>query len=375
MATSENGLNRSTGAERLARLRAALQTQGLAGLLVTGATNRRYVTGFTGTAGAALITAERAWLFVDFRYTEQAGQQAPDFTVVQYGDFHQTLQETAAGALKAGPIGVESVHLTMQQWQELGEKLPDGVWRPVTGVVEALRAVKEPVELRRLQRAIDLADETFAHLVHWLRPGLTEKEVAFELEWTLKRAGAEALAFPSIVASGPRSSLPHAVPTDRRIERGDLLTLDFGAVWEGYHSDITRTVCVGPPAAKQREVYDLVLRAQQAGIAAVRPGPTGKEVDAVARAVIEQAGYGERFGHNLGHGVGLDVHEDPPRLSQKSEAALQPDMVTSVEPGVYIPGWGGIRIEDLVLVTEDGRRVLTRSPKDLIAVGQEDRTG
>ncbi|MBO8142645.1 MAG: aminopeptidase P family protein [Firmicutes bacterium] len=351
---------------RVDKLRAALKEAGLEGLLVTSPGNRRYLSGFTGSAGALLITAGEALLFTDFRYVEQAGRQAPAFTVVQYDDLYAALGERLR-TVGTGPVAFEAEHVTVAQMDKLREAA--GVrWEPVRGIVEKLRAVKEPEELELIQKAIDIADRCFDHVVSHLRPGVTEREVAWWIEAFMREHGAESLAFPPIVASGPNGAMPHARPSERPLAAGEFVTLDFGCVWQGYCSDMTRTVFLGNPAQRDRELYELVLTAQQAGISAVRPGRTGREVDAEARRVIAEAGYGDAFGHGLGHGIGLEVHEEIPRLSARSETVLEPGMVTSVEPGVYLPGFGGVRIEDLVTVTEDGCRVLTKSPKELLCL-------
>lgn len=351
-------------ADRCAKARACLAREGADALLVTSRINRWYLSGFSGSAGWLLLTGQDAYALVDFRYSQQVREQAPGFTPVEGDDLMEAL-EGLVKRLGLRRIAFEAAHSTVKDQARREELMPGVEWVPTTGVVEEIRAVKEPGELARIERAVALADEAFTYILDRL-VGRTEREVALDLELFLRRAGASQAAFPFIVASGPNGAMPHAVPTERVIQRGDLVTLDFGAVVDGYCSDITRTVGVGPLTPKQREIYALVLEAQQAGIAAVRPGRLGKEVDADARRVIEAAGYGENFGHGLGHGLGMEVHEDPPRLSRRGQARLVPNMVTSVEPGVYIPGWGGVRIEDLVVVTEEGCRVLTRAPKELL---------
>src|SRR5690625_216042 len=248
-------------------------------------------------------------------------------------------------------------------------RLPAVTWVATLDWVEQIRGIRDDNELQTMQQAIDLTDEAFRHIVSFLTPGRTEKEIALELEMFMRRQGAEALSFPPIVASGPNGALPHAVPTDRPLEKGDLVTLDFGCIVDGYCSDLTRTVAIGEASEQAKTLYDIVLRAQLAGIQAVEPGRTGKEVDKTARAVIEDAGYGQHFGHGLGHGIGLNVHEQYPRLSpMQGDVVLQAGMVCSVEPGIYIPDWGGIRIEDLVVVRSVGCDVLSKADKQLLIV-------
>lgn len=351
--------------QRIQRLRERFGSE-VDAFVTSSPANRRYLTGFTGSAGTAVVGREDAYLLVDFRYVEQAKAQAQGVHVVHYDDVHKSLGEVLTN-LKAKRVAYEAAHVSVAGMKRLEEKLPEVAWTPVEDWVEELRAIKEPGEIEAIQRAVDLADRAFTYIVERLR-GRTEREIALDLEFFMRREGAKKLAFDTIVASGPNGALPHASPGERVVSDGDLVTLDFGAVVDGYCSDITRTVAVGKVDERQREIYQLVLEAQAVGLAAVRPGRTGKEVDAEARTVIERAGHGEHFGHGLGHGVGLEVHERPPVLSKVGEAVLKEGMVTSVEPGVYIPGWGGVRIEDLVVVTREGCRVLTRSPKELIQV-------
>ncbi|MBE3598160.1 MAG: aminopeptidase P family protein [Limnochordaceae bacterium] len=341
-------------------------------MVVAAYENRRYLTGFTGSAGVAIVSrdpGERPVLLVDSRYTEQARAQAVGWEVIQHGDYVWEAMRDVLQRIGARKVAFEADHVTVRQASRWQQEMGQFEWVPVEQQVEALRAVKSPWELERMRRAVAITDEAFSYILTVIRPGITEKEVAWRLEVFMREQGAERLAFDTIVGSGPNGALPHAYPTDRAIQPGDLVVLDFGCVTDGYHSDMTRTVAVAPVSAKAREIYDLVRRSQETGVQAVRPGRTGQEVDALARAVIEEAGLGPYFGHGLGHGVGLEIHEPIPRLSRVSDGVLVPGMVTSVEPGVYLPGWGGVRIEDLVVVTEGGCEVLTSSPKDLQVVG------
>lgn len=350
---------------RVQAVRARMAAHNLDAFVTIHGSNRRYLSGFTGSAGMAAVLPDAAVLLVDFRYTEQANQQATGWEVHQVTSFFKGLAELLAerGARRCG---FEQDRLTYGAWRKLEEEVGFVEWVPTASFVEEVRGIKEPGELASLGKAVALADRAFDYMLEKARPGMTERSLALELEFFLRREGAEALSFPPIVASGPNAALPHARPTDRRLQEGDLLLLDYGCVVEGYCSDITRTVSLGPASEREKEIYHIVLRAQQAALAAIRPGMEGKAVDGVARGIIEEAGYGPYFGHGLGHGVGLDVHEDIPRLSQQAEVTLQPGMVCSVEPGIYIPGWGGVRIEDLIVVTDDGCRILTAAPKELI---------
>jgi len=349
--------------DRLAKLRQLLQVNNLTAILVLQPENRRYLSGFTGSSGALLITGAEAALFTDFRYLEQAAAQCPGFNIVKHGQVIWDAIAPYTAGLRT--IAYEQDFVTQSQFQLLQEKFQASKFLPGGHLVEALRITKEDSELLEMQRSASLADQAFSHICTCIRPGISEQEIALELEFFLRRGGASAAAFDFIVASGPRSSLPHGVASERVVQAGDLLTLDFGAVVNGYCSDITRTLVVGQASEQQRRVYQVVLEAQTAALAAVRPGLKGKEVDKVARDIISAYGYADNFGHGLGHGVGLVVHEEP-RLSPSGETVLAPGMVVTVEPGIYLPGWGGVRIEDSVVITQTGCRVLTHSDKKLL---------
>ncbi len=351
---------------RLERLRERLGGEGLGALLVSGAENRRYLSGFTGSDGFLLINPSRAVLATDFRFTEQAKAQAPPFEVVEVRGEPQQWLPGLASSLGSDSLGFEAQCLTVATHQKMDQALAqaNGSPRlvPTEGMVESLRAVKEPGEVELLTRAAALADAALAHARGLARPGMTDAELAWEIEKFLREGGSAAPPFELIVASGPHGALPHAQPTERPLSLGEPVVIDFGARVGGYASDITRTLCLGEPDDRFQELYPLVLRAQEAALSGVRPGMTGEEADALARRVIEEAGYGHAFGHGLGHGVGLATHEEP-RLGPGSSTVLKTGMVFTVEPGVYLPGWGGIRIEDMALLTEDGPRPLTHSPK------------
>lgn len=351
---------------RIDRVRAILSEPHLDALLIQKPENRTYVSGFTGSAGFVLVTPRDSMLLVDFRYVEQARAQAPGCEVIKADRlFIDTLAEIVpARGLRR--IGFEDDGMTFKQHQEFAKRLAPAELVPVEGV-DRLRWVKDPEELTRIARAIEIADAAFAHIRSYLRPGAVERDVATEMEFFMRRHGADKEAFETIVASGPRSSLPHGRASDRVLAPGDFVTLDFGAVYQGYVSDCTRTVVLPEVSPQQREIYNIVLAAQQAALEGIKPGMTGKEADALARTVITQAGHGDAFGHSLGHGVGLAVHEGP-TLSPREEARLAPGMVVTVEPGIYLGGWGGVRIEDIVVITADGCRDLTGSPKELLVL-------
>lgn len=355
-------------AHRVRKLQEVLAREGLEALLVTDPANRRYLTGFTGSAGCVAVTADRAVLFVDFRYVTQAEEQASGVEVIQHGD--SAIRSVGDELRKAGisRLGFEQRHVTYGSYLKFADEVGDGISLvPTDGLIERLRYVKDESELAVLRKAVEIADAAFEHILTVLRPGLTEREVAIELEMHMRRLGAKGSSFDIIVASGERSALPHGVASDRVIGKNEFVKMDFGALFDGYCSDLTRTVVIGEPSDKHREIYDIVLEAQRNAIAGIRAGITGREGDALARDVIAARGYGDRFGHGTGHSVGLDIHESP-RLSRLDESVLEPGMVLTVEPGIYLPGFGGVRIEDIVVVREGGCEVLTRARKDLIAI-------
>lgn len=353
--------------QRLDRLRQLFPDRQIEALLVTRPENRRYLSGFTGTAGILLITDKDAYLLTDFRYVEQALRQAPEFEVVQHGtDLVERLGRLLAGE-NIKQVGFEEDFVTYKQYYDFSEGLKPAELMPARGIVEELRLTKDKEELELLQQAVDIADQAFSHILGFIKPGIREIDVALELEYFMRKAGAKGPSFEIIVASGPRSSLPHGVASDRVIQQGDLIVLDFGAVYQGYHSDMTRTVVMGQPSDKQREIYRLVLAAHEAASRAIKPGAKCSQIDEVARSMIACKGYGDNFGHALGHGVGLAVHEGP-RLAAVENRSLEPGMTVTVEPGVYLKDWGGVRIEDIVVVSEQGRDVLTRSSKELIVL-------
>ena len=352
---------------RADRVAARLEEQGLDLLLVTGLTNVRYLTGYTGTNGLAVVGAGTRRFLTDFRYVEQAGAQVTDF------DRETVPRDLRLGLGDGWPegavrLGFEDQHVSVRHARLLRETLPDRVELvPAGGLVEAERAVKEPGELAAIRAAAALTDEVYEVVADQGVVGRTEREIAIALEQEMRLRGGEGPAFASIVASGPHGAQPHALPRDVAVERRVLVTLDIGAKVDGYCADCTRTWATGELPDVLAEIHALVLRAQEAGVAAVRAGLAGREVDAAARDVVDAAGYGEQFGHGLGHGVGLEIHEDP-RLAQTSEERLAPGHVVTVEPGIYVPGRGGARIEDLVAVTAEGRDVLSSTPKELVSV-------
>src|ERR1700691_4963409 len=361
---------------RLARLASALLEQGVDRLLVSAPVNVRYLCGYTGSNGLLLVdSGEQAEhrFFTDFRYVTQSAEQVPG--EVEREIAPGELIEAAARALGEGgakgeqTLGFDDASLTVKQHARLREKLAQG-WElvPCSGIVERLREVKDEREIERIRAASDLADQSLSEVLEEGLLGRTEREVAIELELRMRRLGAQAPSFPSIVASAEHGALPHAEPRDVEIAAGVLVTIDWGAYLDGYCSDCTRTYATGKLSADAVEAYELVLSAQEAGLQAVRSGISGREVDEVARTIIDNAGHGEHFGHGLGHGVGMEIHEAP-RLSRTApEEPLRAGNIVTVEPGVYVPGSLGVRIEDLVLVDDSGGERLTSLPKQLITL-------
>jgi len=352
----------------LDRIRAALREESLEGIIIARPEDRFWASGFGGSAGTLLVTLDDAVLMTDFRYTEQAAAEAPAFRVVEGRPDGDVLARLIleSGASK---IGFDPNYATVHWYERLRPQIEGKTLVPVEQLLAGLRSRKTPAEVDIMARAAQIADRAFLAALERIRPGVKERDIALEIEFFMRREGAEHLAFDMIVTSGKRSSMPHGCATDKLIEEGDFVTIDYGAVVSGYCSDATRTVVAGRASEEQRRIYDLVSRAQMAALEAIGPGKDCAAMDAVARGVIEEAGHGEHFGHTLGHGVGVAVHEMPSLGEQSVGILLVPGNVVSVEPGVYIPGWGGVRIEDVVAITREGYRSLTCVPKQLIEIG------
>jgi Xaa-Pro aminopeptidase len=347
---------------RRVRLAGRLEELGADAFLVTRLVNVRYLSGFTGSNGQLLIRPRETVLFTDTRYEEQSRHEAAALRREIYPrSFLGPLQRVLGGTAR---LAFEASGVTYKVYRDLAGM--DGVdLVPTEDEVERLRWVKEEREIALIERAQAITDDAFARLLGKLAEGMTERQAAFELELSMREAGAERLAFDTIAAFGEQAAEPHHHPTDRPLRRGDVVKVDFGCVVEGYHSDMTRTVALGEPSSELREAHEVVARAQRAGVDAVRAGVTGADVDRVARDVIGNAGHGERFGHSLGHGVGLEIHEGP-TLRTGSEDVLPEGAVVTVEPGVYLPGVGGVRIEDMVLVGADGGRAMPVATRELV---------
>lgn len=358
--------------QRTQNLMNILEKQQLDAMIVVSPSNRRYLSYFTGSAGALYISKQRQALLTDFRYIEQANDQCPDYEILNHQEKGMLpLLKELMDADGVSTVAIESDGVTYAQYQQYAATFKDIKIKGTQAIVEGLRQVKDEDEIKNLRRAEAIGDIAFTHIINFIKEkhlsGVTEKQIALELEMTMRKRGASGTSFSSIVASGAKSSLPHAVPEDVQLEKGGFVVMDFGCVYKGYCSDMTRTIFLGEPSQKHLEIYETVLLANEEALKAIKPGKTGREIDAIARDIITDKGYGDYFGHGLGHSVGLDIHENP-RLSFNDETELKPGMVVTVEPGIYIPDFGGVRIEDLVLVTEDGIENLTYSSKELIII-------
>ncbi|HEV8565231.1 MAG TPA: Xaa-Pro peptidase family protein [Actinomycetota bacterium] len=350
---------------RRKRLAARLPDLGVDAVLVTHLPNVRYLTGFTGSNGHVVVGTGGCSFITDGRYTEQARHEVPDVERITYLDGFERALSGALGDLGVARLGFEAPTVTYRSWARLDERLDGIELVPTDDEVERLRWVKDAEELRLLEHAQEATDQAFDEILEKLALGMTERQVAFELELAMRRAGGDGLSFETIVAFGDNAAEPHHEPNHRTLGEGDIIKLDFGALWGGYHADMTRTIAFGRPPDELRAIHGIVRAAQQAGIDAARAGVTGADVDAASRGVIEEAGYGDRFTHGLGHGVGLEIHEGP-RLMRGGDQVLPVGAVVTVEPGIYVAGLGGVRIEDMVEVTDDGCRVMPTTTKELI---------
>jgi Xaa-Pro aminopeptidase len=352
----------SVHAERVARLRPELERLEVEALLVTNPTNVRYLTGFSGTNGQVVVCRDEVTFFTDPRYRARAGSLVQDADIVIYDQKLTDVLPGYAQQRSITRIGVEAGTMTLAERDTIGSSFMTRLI-PTTGLVEDLRRSKDEIEIEHIRRACEVADDAFRWVLDRLVPGITEREVALDLEVRMRLSGADAVSFPPIVGSGPLSAHIHHSPSERPLEKGDLVLLDLGALVEGYCSDMTRTVILGTATEEQIALYALVLEAQEAAIEQVAPGVDAAYVDRRARSIISDAGHGDTFAHGLGHGVGLDIHEAP-TLKKISEDVLAPGDVVTVEPGVYLEGQGGVRIEDSVLVTQTGYEVLSNAPKN-----------
>lgn len=343
------------------KVKSLISSKGLDALVILSPYNRRYLSNFTGSSGALVITKSNNYLVTDFRYVAQAKEQS-DYELVQQKSsvLDEVKRLLEDNHLKS--VGFEGDLVTFRDYATLKE-VADLV--DIGGEIEKIRMIKEPFEIEIIQKAANIADDAYEHILKFIKAGMTEMEVNNELETFMRRCGASGSSFDTIVASGHRGALPHGVASTKVIEQGDMVTLDYGAIFDGYISDITRTLAVGNPSDEMKKIYDIVLNSQITALETIKAGMTGKEADKIARDIITQAGYGDKFGHSLGHGIGLEVHEGP-GLSAKSEILLEENMCVTLEPGIYVNGLGGVRIEDDVLVTKNGLKRFTQSTKELI---------
>jgi Xaa-Pro aminopeptidase len=356
--------------DRLEALRRSLEEAKLDGILLTSLPNIRYITGFTGSSALVAVTLTEVLFVTDFRYDTQVHTEVGDLARVSIEA--QSLWDglwRILGEMRPVEImGFESAHLVHRDFERLLNAGSRWQWRATVNVVETLRETKDPGELALIEEAVGVAARALERAVKSVRVGMTELAIAGALEQALREEGSEGFPFETIVASGPRAALPHARPGSRLLERGDFLLMDFGAIVGGYCSDVTRTFVAGRPDAEQREAFEIVRGANEVAASGVRAGMSGRDADALARRYIEDRGRGEEFGHSLGHGIGLEVHEAP-RLARTADAVLPAYAVVTIEPGIYRAGWGGVRIEDDVVLDPDGPRVLTRLPRELLEIG------
>ncbi|HIY56808.1 MAG TPA: Xaa-Pro peptidase family protein [Candidatus Tetragenococcus pullicola] len=350
---------------RITKLREEMNAIGVDSFLITSPYNLRYFTNFTGTPGdaVALITNEKAFFITDFRYLEQAREQATEFELVEGRNYLQTATQVIKEQ-GLQDVAFEEDYISFAQFDLLQDWVED-VWVPVSEVLESLREIKDDNEIATIKKACQIADQGFDHVLKMIQPGMTEIEVANQLDFFMRSLGATGVSFETIVASGTRSSMPHGVASQKVIEQGDIVTLDFGCYYNGYVSDMTRTFAIGDPGEKMKEIYQIVLDANLKVIEAAKAGVSGIELDTVAREHIASFGYGEAFGHSTGHGIGLEIHEGP-NVSARADKKFVVGNIITDEPGIYLPEIGGVRIEDDLLITENGCEVLTSSPKELI---------
>ncbi len=349
---------------RLNKLQEELIKNKLDGVILTNDINRFYISGFYGSFGYAIITQNDAFLINDSRYIEQATQQAKYFqTVMLKGNAFETIN-LILNKHQIKTLGFEDKDLAFYKYRQFKEKLNIVSLIPIGDLFEDFRKIKDKTEINKIKKAAEISDMAFSHILNIIKPGITEIDIAIELEFFMKKHGAKALSFDTIVASGIRASLPHGQPTNKEIEWGDIITLDFGCIFEEYCSDITRTIAVGSISPKHRKVYNIVLEAQLKALEAIKAGRVAKDIDKVARDIISLYGYADNFGHGLGHGVGCEIHESP-KISPLGEDILKPGMVITIEPGIYIEGFGGVRIEDMVVVTDNSIENFTSSTKEL----------
>jgi Xaa-Pro aminopeptidase len=351
---------------RIKKIQKIIEGENLDLLLVTFLPNVRYLSGYTGTNGLVLISPNGSVFLTDFRYKEQVRQQVRHLKIViAERELIQTLPSLNLLKGKRLKLGFESNHLSCGTYRNLKTLLPNCLLVPTENAVESISIKKDQNEIDRIKKAVSITDQVFSEILDFIKPKVKEKDIAAEIEYRFKRHGSTTPLYETIVASGKRSALPHGVASSKKIEKGDLVTLDMGAVYDGYTADMTRTLVVGKANKRQKKVYNIVLKAQKQVINKVKPKMRACDLDKVSRGVIKRAGYGKYFGHGLGHGIGVVIHDNP-AINPRNEQILEAGMVITIEPGIYIPNWGGVRIEDDVLVTKRGCDILTKAEKNLI---------
>lgn len=356
--------------KRTERLLKKMEELGLESLFLNNVQNIRYISGYTGTDSYILISPKGKWFITDYRYTEQAKNECVEFEVIERNRQTTTLGQCVNQILKDNNIkniGFERDHINYGMLEDIKNDVEAADFIPTSGITEELRYTKDEEEIQLIKKACEIADKAFAELLKVIKVGMTEAEAALELEYNMRKLGAEGPAFDTILISGAKTSMPHGIPSDKKIEHGDFVTVDFGAIYKGYRSDMTRTFIMGEANDEQIRLYNSVLEAQVASVEGIKAGLTGKEADDLAGKVLERDGYYEHSGKSLGHGIGLDVHEKP-FMNPICQDVLKEGCVVTCEPGVYIPGWGGVRIEDTVVITADGCEILTHTPKELLIV-------
>ncbi|MEE9190053.1 MAG: aminopeptidase P family protein [Candidatus Neomarinimicrobiota bacterium] len=359
-------MSASIFSNRVNKLQVNLDEKGFQGMLITNLTNVRYLCGFTGSAGTCLITPEKKSFFSDGRYKEQSSKEVKGFECFIDSVPHFEIMTKNDLLPKGLTVAVEGDYLSVNQFARLKELFPAVKWQFTSRVVEDIASIKDESELKALRTAVEITDRVYTEIVPMIKPGVTEKTIALELVIRHRKYG-EGESYSPIVGSGPNGALPHMYPTDRQFENGDFIVIDAAAKYAGYHADMTRTVVVGEITGKHRQIYELVRRAQQAGCDSARAGMTCKELDAVTRNIITDAGYGDQYIHSTGHGIGLEIHTLP-KVSQLSEDTLVANQVVTIEPGIYLPGWGGVRIEDDIIINDDGCEILNKTGKELVAI-------
>ncbi|MEG0641038.1 MAG: Xaa-Pro peptidase family protein [Clostridium sp.] len=351
--------------KRLSEFRKHLKEKGIDAALISNDFNRNYLTGFTGDESYILITEQKAYFITDSRYTQQAKNEVQGYEILEYAHPFEDFLNKLLVENKVLSLGIEEDYITLKTYEIYTDKFTTVKLKKLESLTEKLRLIKDDEEIEIITKAANIADKAFSHILLFIKAGVREIDVATELEGYMKSLGSSGVSFETIVASGKRSSQPHGVASDKIIEDGDFVTLDFGCKYKGYCSDMTRTIVIGKATDLQKKIYNLVLNANEEALKNIRPGIKCSELDSIARGIITKGGYGKEFGHGLGHGVGREIHEKP-RVSPKGMDTLTKGMIITDEPGIYIEGFGGVRIEDLVLVTDKGYRVLSNSPKSLI---------